>query len=213
MTLAAQRVAWAQDQLHQIGKPVDVNNLVTLVAWATAEGGGFGNVASFDPLNSTQPYNGSHAINSVGVQAYESYTDGLVATAKTLTNGFYPAILAGLASSSTPETMANVIGSEPWGTPAALIAECIPAARSAVAEFHRPAPPAPKPTEDEMHTSHYTQPNGKPGGEYVVQGSRKMPLSLPAEAAAFHAANPEVTEVTMTNAELDTLAAVGWGSL
>ncbi len=77
--------------------------------------------------------NSNSSINSVGVQAYHSVADGIVATLETLRNGHYPEILKGLAQSRTPDDMTTIIGASPWGTNGHLMLEVVPRASQAVA--------------------------------------------------------------------------------
>ncbi len=70
-------------------------NLAFLERWQPFEGGGWEteNIATYNPLNTTQSYAGSYGINSVGVQAFPNEDAGVEATAITLQNGYYPNIL------------------------------------------------------------------------------------------------------------------------
>jgi hypothetical protein len=62
---------------------ISVHRKRALLSWMYAEGAG----GDFNPLNSTLPKPGSHAINSVGVQSYVSFQQGVEATAETLNYG------------------------------------------------------------------------------------------------------------------------------
>lgn len=124
---------WAQHLLIQnLGITATARNITTFVAWGIAEGGWFHNDAKYNPLNTTQPFHGSHPINSVGVQAYQSEKDGFAATAKTLKNGYYPAILDGLRKNLTPTVMSKIVGDSLWGTDGALMLKVVPRASRAV---------------------------------------------------------------------------------
>jgi hypothetical protein len=127
------RCHWAKALLTTARLPATARNITTFVAWAIAEGGWWNNRALYNPLNTTQPYNGSHAVNSVGVQAYRSQSDGMAATLETLHNGNYGAIVHGLLISDTPNNMASTVGSSPWGTNGHLMLEVVPRASRAVA--------------------------------------------------------------------------------
>jgi hypothetical protein len=133
-------VALAVSVLSALPRPVVTDNLVSMVAWATAEGGGVGeeNEAHFNPLNTTQALNGSYAINADGVQSYASAADGLAATIETLRYPAYAGILAALANEAPPVGTAYSIGASPWGTPAELVTECIGTAEEAVAAYKYP---------------------------------------------------------------------------
>ena len=78
--------------LKKLGAPVTDGNLLFLAAWSQMEGGG----ATWNPFNSTQPKAGATNYNSVGVKNYKTAEDGLDATYKTMTNGYYPNVLVGL---------------------------------------------------------------------------------------------------------------------
>ena len=73
----------------------DVNSMVN---WYGHEGGNWHNTAYYNPWNTTQAYDGSTPMNSVGVQAYKNWADGIAATVQTLRNGYYNDILSALAS-------------------------------------------------------------------------------------------------------------------
>jgi hypothetical protein len=107
---------WAGQLLGALGMPATAANVAAVVAWENAEGGGFGNVAAFNPLNTTQPEPGSHAINGVGVQAYTSWGQGLQATVTTLNNGNYGHILAALRAGNDAQAVADAVALSPWGT-------------------------------------------------------------------------------------------------
>lgn len=80
--------------LKLIKAPVTQKNIAWLVAWAGTENTTAGN----NPLATTQPAAGATVFNSVGVKNYPSAASGVVATAQTLQNGYYPAIVAALQS-------------------------------------------------------------------------------------------------------------------
>lgn len=76
-----------------------------LANWQRMEGGSTNNSAAFNFLNTTLGEPGSKSINSVGVQAYTSFKQGLQATISTLTKG-YPAIINAISTGNwtpTPE--------------------------------------------------------------------------------------------------------------
>jgi murein DD-endopeptidase MepM/ murein hydrolase activator NlpD len=102
--------------LNAIGAPVTSQNLLAIVSWETAEGGGFGNRAQFNPLNTTLQMPGSHAINAVGVQAYTSSSQGLTATINTLRGGAYRGIVAALKAGNSAQAVERAVAASPWGT-------------------------------------------------------------------------------------------------
>lgn len=73
------------------------------------------NGAAYNPLNTTWKSPGSHAVTSVGVQAYINWEQGLDATARTLTNGMYKGILSALAADDSPDTTLLAMALSPWG--------------------------------------------------------------------------------------------------
>jgi hypothetical protein len=108
--------SWAQALLALLGDPVSAENVRALVGWERAEGGHWGNSAHYNPLNTTQREPGSSSMNSVGVQAFSSWDQGLTATRTTLLNGRYGGILAALAAGSCATCVASAVGASPWGT-------------------------------------------------------------------------------------------------
>lgn len=107
---------WAQALLARIGAPADAQNTAAVVAWEGAEGGHWHNTATYNPLNTTQREPGSRSVNSVGVEAYTSWDQGLQATTTTLQNGAYAPILDALASGTDPQSVLDAIVASPWGT-------------------------------------------------------------------------------------------------
>ncbi len=117
------RASWAQSLLDALSMPTTVQNLKDIVGWELAEGGAgpqFGvanNTANFNPLNTTQLAPSAISINTVGVKSYSSWDEGLTATAQTLNNGNYDAILQLLqAGNVSSTTFAATVNSSPWGT-------------------------------------------------------------------------------------------------
>lgn len=87
---------WAAALLNAISAPVTPANVNSIVAWEEREGGNWNNTAKYNPLNTTQDASGATPINSAGVRAYTSWTEGLRATVQTLQNGAYADIVAAL---------------------------------------------------------------------------------------------------------------------
>jgi hypothetical protein len=106
------RETWAKDLLRTLGMPVSNENVRAIVAWEQAEG----TSAGYNPLATTQSSPGATDFNSVGVKNYSSYSDGIDATVKTLTNGLYDPILAALRRGSSADDVANAVAASPWGT-------------------------------------------------------------------------------------------------
>lgn len=93
---------WAAAILQGIGAPTNQANISSMLGWFANEGGGGEN----NPLNTTLKTGASTgAINSAGVQGYNSPKAGVSATVATLRN--YPAIVAALRSG---QGLANTSG-------------------------------------------------------------------------------------------------------
>jgi hypothetical protein len=109
--------AWAASILVSIGAPVNEQNLSNVVAWEQREGGGFGNIAANNPLNTSLTAPGASDVpNTSGVKAYTSPQQGFAATLATLTQ--YPTIIAGLKKGNlSVQEFADTVGATSWGTP------------------------------------------------------------------------------------------------
>lgn len=108
--------SFARAVLRAEDLPRTACNVGALEAWEAAEGGHWNNTAAFNPLNTTLPEPGSSPMNSVGVQSYTSWAEGLRATVDTLNNGNYPGILAALSAGNDAQAVADAVGASPWGT-------------------------------------------------------------------------------------------------
>ena len=97
--------------LTALGDPDTPQNEQFLSAWKQADGGSADN-----PFNTTQGAPGATVFNSVGVKRYPSVSEGVDATAKTLTNGYYQGILDALASGKDARQAALAVAQSPWGT-------------------------------------------------------------------------------------------------
>ncbi len=108
------RGVWAEALLHAIGAPTCSNNMVSLVAWQTAEN----TTAAFNPLATTLPAAGASTFNSAGVRNYSSLTDGIQATVQTLQSGYatfgYGWILYRLGRCDPPAVTAGAINASDW---------------------------------------------------------------------------------------------------
>jgi peptidoglycan hydrolase-like protein with peptidoglycan-binding domain len=98
--------------LTELGAPVTSENLKYLYAWRQAEGKG----GKYNPFNTTWKRPGSTKMNSAGVQNYVSLEDGMVATLKTLRNGFYDCIVNGLKNDIGAAQIAKCPSLKTWGT-------------------------------------------------------------------------------------------------
>lgn len=118
---------FAKAVLQGIGAPVTQNNIAAMVGWENAEGGNWGNNARYNPLNTTLPAAGATSINSAGVKAYTSWSQGVAATVATLKQGNFTGIRAALHA-GTPQAVATAIGQSPWGTSPTTVRQTIGAA-------------------------------------------------------------------------------------
>jgi peptidoglycan hydrolase CwlO-like protein len=105
---------WAQRFLAHIGAPTCRHNVVVVVAWQANEF----TQARWNPLATTHRMAGSTSFNDVGVQNYVSLTQGLRASAETLTGGAmsfgYGAILDALGRCDDAMTTAEAIQASSW---------------------------------------------------------------------------------------------------
>lgn len=107
------RRGWARAFLSAIPEPVTRCNVNAVVAWETAEGGGFGNQAANNPLN-LNPGAGAGwpGYNAIGAWAFPDPRTGLHYTVTTVRQ--YPGILAALAQRNDPQGVADAIMASPW---------------------------------------------------------------------------------------------------
>jgi hypothetical protein len=107
----------------KIGAPNTPQNLLFFYAWRQAEGA----KSTFNPFNTTHKKEGSTFWNCLkrkegkclgGVRNYKSESDGIDATAKTITNGNYDCIVSGLKKDIGAINIATKCPSElkKWGT-------------------------------------------------------------------------------------------------
>lgn len=118
-----QRAQWCATFLSMININETNSNMQIVYAWTQAEGGagpqwGGSNTANYNPINTTQGMPGSTPIagNTAGVQSYTSWAEGLVATAKTITNGDYGDLLAALKSGDGSAFVGSSELASVWGT-------------------------------------------------------------------------------------------------
>jgi hypothetical protein len=109
------RVAWARAFLRAIPEPRTACNVGAVVAWETAEGGGFGNQAQANPLN-VNPGAGAGwpGYPATGAWAFPDTATGIAYSAQTIRNGYYPGILAALRAGNNAQAVANAIEDSPW---------------------------------------------------------------------------------------------------
>jgi peptidoglycan hydrolase CwlO-like protein len=105
---------WASRFLEHLGAPTCQHNLVVVVAWQANEF----TQARWNPLATTHRMVGSTGFNEVGVQNYVSLTQGLRASAETLSGGAtsfgYQAILEALGRCDDAMTTAQAIRASAW---------------------------------------------------------------------------------------------------
>jgi peptidoglycan hydrolase CwlO-like protein len=105
---------WAYRFLDHLAAPACRHNIVVVVAWQANEF----TQARWNPLATTHPMSRSTNFNEVGVQNYVSLTQGLRASAETLSGGAtsfgYQAILDALGRCAGPMTTADAIRASAW---------------------------------------------------------------------------------------------------
>jgi hypothetical protein len=89
---------WLEDVLRALGAPISQQNICFMRAWQAWEGGHTKNAAKYNWLNVTTPMKGSSSAGTSqsSIQKYSDYETGVAAQVKTITNGRYPNIVAGL---------------------------------------------------------------------------------------------------------------------
>jgi hypothetical protein len=108
--------SWIRDFLAAIGAPASQQNLDFMNAWIAKESGQYPITYGWNPLNTTQPGGGSYGGGAQGnIQFFPDYASGLAANVKTITNGYYPDLLAALRGGS-PSLGASYHGLSTWGT-------------------------------------------------------------------------------------------------
>jgi len=117
---------WEQGFLTAIAAPVTTANVKFLRLWAKLEGV---KSSAKNPLATTQDAKGATNYNSVGVKNYPDLQTSVAATAATIKNGRYPAILSALRSGDPSKYLKqdhnaqkNALSeASTWGTGAQLI--------------------------------------------------------------------------------------------
>jgi murein DD-endopeptidase MepM/ murein hydrolase activator NlpD len=114
---------WRKAVLEAIGAKATPENLRFLTTWQRWEGGHTKNGARFNWLNTTKAAPGAvGSINSVGVKKFNSFQNGVLATAATLMNGRYDDLVAGLTSGNpykfdVSKGLQTWVSGEPDGNP------------------------------------------------------------------------------------------------
>lgn len=108
--------SWAKALLRRAGEPVNGCTVGAITGWEGAEGDWpAGNARWHNLLNTTLRKPGSHSVNTVGVQSYTTWSQGLEATAETLREPQYQSVRAALAAGD-PQAVADAVAASPWGT-------------------------------------------------------------------------------------------------
>ncbi len=106
---------WARALLKAEGDPQTSCNLNAVTAWETAEGGGFGNQAAYNPLNLNPPASiGWPGQPATGAWAFPDAADGLKYTIQTLNNGLFGGILTALRAGNNAQNVCTQIMASPW---------------------------------------------------------------------------------------------------
>jgi hypothetical protein len=105
---------WESQILQALGAPVNPQTIGDLDLWQRYEGGSTLNAASYNPLDTTLREPGSSAMNSVGVQAFPNWQEGLAATVSTLKQNNMAGILRALQSGGGG--FSSAVNASPWGS-------------------------------------------------------------------------------------------------
>lgn len=104
----------AKALLNRLGIPWSQNRLVGLVAFASEEGGHWGNAAKYNPWNTTLSMPGAVSKNGAGVKAYTSWEQGIDATARTMGQPNMRAIIVALENDVSPHDFLAAVTTTPW---------------------------------------------------------------------------------------------------
>lgn len=109
------RPGWAHALLAADSLPVTTCNMAAVTEWEVREGGGFGNQASFNPLN-VNPGAGAGwpGHPAIGAWAFPDAATGLRYTVMTLNLGYYAGIRAALAAGNDAQAVCGAIMASPW---------------------------------------------------------------------------------------------------
>lgn len=109
------RAGWARALLAADSLPQTSCDVSAVVEWEVREGGGFGNQASYDPLNvNPGPGAGWPGHPAIGAWAFPDTQTGLRYTVATLNNGYYGGILAALRAGNSAQRVCDAIMASPW---------------------------------------------------------------------------------------------------
>lgn len=171
--------------LQAIAAPATPNTLQLCRDWQRFEGGS----AAWNPWNTTQWAVGATVYNSAGVKNYPDEATGEHATAATLTNGYYPDVLAALQ---------HDLPAYEWGLNPAITDQIDTWGTHGFAAYLRGIATPPSPLtggHDSVNTVviHITD----AGGQYVVDG----------DGSAYPANGTYADAIPMTAADYNTFVA------
>ena len=107
---------WEEQILTRLGAPITPATVYDLDVWQRQEGGSTNDPDSYNPFNTTVKGPGSFGTNSVGVQAFPNWTEGLNATVQTIEQQNMAGILAALKGNDNPAPFEAAVSASPWGT-------------------------------------------------------------------------------------------------
>jgi hypothetical protein len=106
---------WAKALLAAGSLPVTSCNFNAVTEWERREGGGFGNQASFNPLNvNPGPGAGWPGYSATGAWAFPDAATGLRYTVKVLDQSNFAGIRAALAAGNNAQAVCDAIMASPW---------------------------------------------------------------------------------------------------
>jgi hypothetical protein len=112
--ITKEREAWAVSLLKALHLPITNQNVADITYWETREGGGFGNIAANNPLNTKRSGFGGVWVANKASKAYPTPKLGLEATVATLKNGLYNNIINVLKNQGTPSQFNAALVSSGW---------------------------------------------------------------------------------------------------
>lgn len=168
--------------LQAIAAPATPNTLRLCRTWQGYEGGS----AAWNPWNTTQWAVGATVYNSAGVKNYPDETTGIHATAATLTNDYYPSIVAAFRDD---------LPAEQWGLIPAILNEIdLWGTHGFAAYLAQIAQQPPKPHKGEPMLTTIVVHVTDAGGQYVVDGDGSTypangdyPNAVPMKASDYNA--------------------------
>jgi hypothetical protein len=109
------RSGWAKAFLSAAHLRLTTCNYHAMLEWESREGGGFGNQASYNPLNVNPPADiGWPGKPAIGAWAFPDAQTGLNYTVQTLYNGNYGTIISAFKAGNSARADCNAIENSPW---------------------------------------------------------------------------------------------------